>query len=126
MADADPKNVDHFKRVNDTHGHAVGDQILRMLGAVIRHHQPANSVSARLGGEEFVILLTGSDLGAAGSFAEAIRTQFAAAARQYDTRLSAGIAYQRRREALGQLLRRADEAVYAAKAAGRDRAVVAP
>ena len=118
-------DVDNFKRVNDTHGHATGDEILRKLADSIRGHLPSGSAAARLGGEEFVVLLSGADAATATAFAERVRTTFAMSARQHDTRVSAGVAQRHPKEPLSSLMRRADESMYAAKLAGRDRVVVA-
>ena len=117
-------DIDHFKLVNDTHGHAVGDRILVQLATAIRQHLPDGAVAARFGGEEFVVLLPAAELPTASTYAEAVRGGFANAARARGVRVSAGIARRRPSDSLSRLLRRADEGLYAAKAAGRDRAVV--
>jgi diguanylate cyclase (GGDEF)-like protein len=118
-------DVDHFKQVNDTHGHDTGDAILRKLASTIRTRLPAQGIAARLGGEEFVVLLAGTDLGAAAQFAEQVRVAFATAARDHGVRVSAGVAQQRQGESLAHLMRRADQSLYSAKQAGRDRVVLA-
>jgi len=117
-------DIDHFKLVNDTHGHAVGDRILVQLATAIRQHLPDGAVAARFGGEEFVVLLPAAELPTASTYAEAVRGGFANAARARGVRVSAGIARRRPSDSLSRLLRRADEGLYAAKAAGRDRVVV--
>ena len=117
-------DVDNFKRVNDTHGHATGDEILRKLADAIRTHLPTGSATARLGGEEFVVLLSGADAAAATRFAEEVRLTFATSAREHQASVSAGVAQRRPKEPLPSLMRRADESMYAAKLAGRDRVVI--
>ncbi|MEG3192651.1 GGDEF domain-containing protein [Lysobacter sp. D1-1-M9] len=117
-------DIDRFKRVNDTHGHAIGDEILRHLGGVITHQLPRDSVAARFGGEEFVALLATGDSDDAVEYAHDVRRAFAAAVATYRCGVSAGIAHQHPGETLSELLKRADRGLYAAKAEGRDRVSV--
>jgi diguanylate cyclase (GGDEF)-like protein len=81
---------------------------------------------ARLGGEEFVVLLAGQPRSTVEGFVQRVRRDFAQATREQGGTLSAGIAYGRRGETLEHQVRRADRALYQAKADGRDRVVVAP
>lgn len=118
-------DIDRFKKVNDTHGHAIGDEILCGLAAAISRLQPVDSVSARFGGEEFVVLLAAQERYEAIDLAERVRHAFAAAVTEYGCRVSAGVAYHRPGEGLGEMLRRADLELYSAKSAGRDRVSVA-
>lgn len=117
--------MDHFKRINDTHGHDTGDAILRTLARTLEEMLPSGAIAARLGGEEFIALLPNEDISGGAAFAEATRAAFAASAREHGARVSAGVAQWRRRESLGQLMRRADKSLYAAKKGGRDRVVLA-
>lgn len=120
-------DADHFKAVNDQHGHAGGDAVLRALaasfGAVFREVD----VAARVGGEEFAVLLPGTSLAGAQAAAqrlcEHIRTlQVVHEGRTLRVTASAGVAAMEPGvDGLEALLRRADEALYAAKAAGRNR-----
>lgn len=123
-------DVDHFKRVNDRHGHGAGDAVLvRVARALAATAREVDSVG-RMGGEEFVVLLPGCD--AAG--AEQVAQRLVGAARTLvhpelgdavPVTVSAGVAVARSRDdTVGDLLRRVDRALYAAKAAGRDRVVV--
>lgn len=121
-------DVDHFKKVNDTHGHEAGDEALRCLAEVLTLSVRDGDLLARLGGEEFVALLPNARLADACSVAERIRQGIAA--RELDCRsgacfgltVSVGVATHRDRETpLEELLRCADEALYAAKRGGRDR-----
>lgn len=121
-------DVDHFKKVNDTHGHEAGDEALRCLAEVLTQSVRDGDLLARLGGEEFVALLPNARLADACSVAERIRQGIAA--RELDCRsgacfgltVSVGVATHRDRETpLEELLRCADEALYAAKRGGRDR-----
>lgn len=119
-------DLDHFKLVNDTHGHDAGDAILRLLGKTLRRCEDDSCVTARMGGEEFVVVLAANRPEDAMAFAERVRTRFGAAAAKYDCTVSAGVAHRRAGEELGDTMKRADRALYAAKAAGRNRVSVAP
>jgi diguanylate cyclase (GGDEF)-like protein len=117
-------DIDHFKQVNDTWGHAVGDAVLQSLGRILRERLDGNSHAARLGGEEFAVLFVGQDAAAAEGFVQRVRRNFEQVAADYRATVSAGVAHRQPAEAMAQHLRRADEALYEAKAAGRDRMVV--
>lgn len=123
-------DIDHFKRVNDTAGHAAGDRVIAALGQLLRDMIAAHGLAGRVGGEEFAVILEGLDLDAARIFADAIRAGFSASDFGDDigwrVTLSAGIARHLPGETLHDLTARADKALYAAKETGRDRAVVAP
>jgi diguanylate cyclase (GGDEF)-like protein len=126
-------DVDHFKRVNDNHGHIVGDTVLqevaRRLGSAIR---PYDAVG-RYGGEEFLILLSHCDQSTLESRSEDVRasiacTPFAAGARELSISVSIGAVTCRHSETgipLERLLARADAALYRAKAEGRNRTALA-
>jgi diguanylate cyclase (GGDEF)-like protein/PAS domain S-box-containing protein len=120
-------DIDHFKRINDAQGHAAGDAALRDLVAVLHDEVRAVDVIARLGGEEFVLLFPETGLAAAAATAERVRRTVAERCAAGERRLtvSVGVAQRRARETLGDLLKRADEALYRAKAAGRDRVIAA-
>ena len=124
-------DVDHFKRVNDTHGHAVGD---RVLVEIVEHACASlrgQDLCGRLGGEEFAALLP--DTGAITALQVAERLRMALQRTAQDARPGAGVAYTvsigvatlEVGETVASLLSRADLALYAAKAAGRNRVVVA-
>ena len=117
-------DIDHFKRVNDTHGHDVGDRVLQRLGQIIRERLGARAIAARLGGEEFVVLFTDQPPEAIEGYVQRVRAEFEDAARDVGATVSAGVAHRQTAESMGQHLRRADVALYEAKAAGRDRMVV--
>ena len=119
-------DIDHFKRINDTWGHAAGDAVLQRLGHILTERQGGNEHAARLGGEEFVVMLSGETPEAVEGFAQRVRRDFAQAARDQQATVSAGVAHGLPGETLAQQLRRADDALYRAKAEGRDRMVVAP
>lgn len=123
-------DADHFKSVNDTHGHAAGDAVLRHLAAGLLASFKSTDVVARFGGEEFVVLLTGATIDAARGAAERFGAHMAANPVTVDgvqvrCTVSAGVAgCTDGMSGVDELLRRADIALYAAKAAGRDRVAV--
>jgi diguanylate cyclase (GGDEF)-like protein len=123
-------DVDHFKAVNDTHGHLVGDGVLARLGATIASTIRTTDIAGRYGGEEFLILAPETPATGAVSLAERLRTAVALAGKDSadlpPVTVSIGIATTELTVATSkELLGRADEALYAAKDAGRDRVVVA-
>ncbi|MFP5390329.1 MAG: diguanylate cyclase [Gammaproteobacteria bacterium] len=119
-------DIDHFKRVNDSFGHAVGDAMLRHMAALMRDSQRKVDVLGRLGGEEFAVLLPGATLDAANSYAERLRENVAATPlREFDQAIgitvSVGIAALEPGEpSADAALVRADRALYRAKEAGRN------
>ena len=117
-------DLDHFKRINDTHGHKTGDAVLVGSARVLRSHLRAEDQLGRLGGEEFLILLPDTGAEAAGHAAEKLRVEVAGASTEVPVTVSIGLATWDG-EAPEDLLHRADEALYAAKDAGRDRVVAA-
>lgn len=127
-------DVDHFKEVNDGHGHSAGDQVLAHVAGIIANSVRRSDLVARYGGEEFVVLLTGSDRTHGAELAERIRLALAEAPCRVGELLlpvtvSIGVAEIRERvqfgeSALDDVLARADQALYAAKTAGRDRVMV--
>jgi diguanylate cyclase (GGDEF)-like protein len=122
-------DIDHFKRINDTAGHAAGDRVIVRLGQLLRDAPLPHGLAGRIGGEEFAVVLAGNDLGAARHYAETIRAGLSSADFGLDlgwtVTTSAGIAMHEPGESLHGLTGRADRALYAAKAGGRDRVVVA-
>jgi diguanylate cyclase (GGDEF)-like protein len=119
-------DVDHFKDVNDRMGHAFGDEVLRRLGQVLAARAGPDGYVARMGGEEFIALLIDAPPAAVQRFAQRVREDFATIAGNRPVTLSAGIAFAAPEEPMGDALRRADEALYAAKQGGRDRIAIAP
>lgn len=126
-------DVDHFKRFNDTFGHAAGDAVLEHLGRMLREHFRADDVACRYGGEEFALLMPDTDAARARQRAEDLRDAVAALRVTHGRRtldpvtLSLGVAtYPEHGQAAVELMRVADKALYAAKHAGRDRVALAP
>ena len=122
-------DLDHFKRINDTYGHDAGDAALVFFGSVLRRCQRAGDVNARLGGEEFCVLLAHADTAAAHAFDQRLRAELArpeAQAAPYTLDFSAGHALcSGQHETLETLMARADAALYRAKHAGRGQMVSA-
>ena len=119
-------DIDFFKRINDRLGHDGGDAVLQRLGAIMQARAGVRGCAARIGGEEFAVLLEGHDAGSARTFAEYVRGEFGGEHEGAVTMLSAGVAEHRPGETLRELMRRADLALYSAKREGRDRVCVAP
>ena len=129
-------DLDHFKQVNDTYGHAAGDEVLRELAQRVESQVRASDVAARYGGEEFVVLLPHTDVTAGKALAERIRRAVAAEPVSFDEEgqvtvtASIGIASvlpgggEDLKTVGDSLLARADVALYRAKAAGRNRVEV--
>lgn len=119
-------DLDHFKAINDTHGHAVGDEVLLGFAQAAKAHLRDSDVLCRWGGEEFLVLLVGADPGANGVLAMArMRAALADLKLCHGTpdlkvTFSAGVAEHLPGESIDKTLQRADDALYAAKAAGRD------
>ncbi|MDG4876765.1 GGDEF domain-containing protein [Mesorhizobium sp. WSM4935] len=118
-------DLDHFKALNDQHGHEAGDRVIADFAAKLRAATGARGAAGRVGGEEFAVLLPLSDLASARLFAEAIRAVYSAGAIDglpagIRVTASFGVAARSGREGLMPLMRRADEALYKAKKNGRD------
>ena len=121
-------DADHFKRINDTYGHGVGDEVLVNLAKVIGDSVRVQDVAARIGGEEFAVFLRLADLEAAQRVAERIRSQTHRISDAMDlgdigVTVSIGIARHRKGQGLDDVLRAADRSLYVAKETGRDRIV---
>jgi diguanylate cyclase (GGDEF)-like protein len=116
-------DIDHFKQLNDTHGHEAGDQALITVATVLRDRSRAGDFVARYGGEEFVVLCPGADIAAAGVVAESLRE----AVEDYDgppARFTASFgvaAFPASSADPSALVRTADKALYVAKQGGRNR-----
>ncbi len=125
-------DVDHFKQVNDTHGHAAGDEVLASLSADLSAGVRRIDVVGRIGGEEFAVLMPGATAERAAEVAERVRAKIASSVYQFESgnvmpTVSIGVAdgdpWVERAE---EVLARADLALYRAKNDGRDRVEVAP
>jgi diguanylate cyclase len=121
-------DIDHFKQFNDTHGHQIGDDVLRLIAQGLKETIKGRELAARYGGEEFAVLLPDTDLEAAKAVAENIRIAISRKVlRKRSTgetlgrvTVSIGVAEYQRPENLDELVYRADRSLYAAKLAGRN------
>ena len=124
-------DLDHFKRVNDTYGHAAGDEVLRTVARLCREQFRAVDIAGRLGGEEFVVLMPDTPLQSAGDVALRFLRVLENTTIKFEehtlrVRATAGVAQLLPEENhLEPLLRRADDALYAGKQAGRNRVMLA-
>jgi diguanylate cyclase (GGDEF)-like protein len=119
-------DIDHFKRVNDTYGHPVGDEALRTVAGIVKRSVRAIDYVARYGGEEFAVGLVGADGRGAEQMAERIRktvekTPVTAGRTTFSCTLSIGASTLRTGERKEGLIARADAALYHAKRTGRNR-----
>jgi diguanylate cyclase len=123
-------DLDHFKHVNDAHGHDVGDQVLQEVGARLRASVRTEDQVARWGGEEFLVLLPGADQDTAWRVAEKIRGRvaemhFATNAGNLPVSISVGASVSEGQASFDPVVQLADQALYQAKNAGRNRTVLA-
>jgi len=122
-------DIDEFKRINDEHGHASGDDVLRALANVLRQRAGRDNHIARTGGEEFCVLLPQTSLDDARQLAESVRSQCeqtlvaTEAAATIKFTISAGVSELATFETIDQAINRADDALYLAKRGGRNRVI---
>ena len=121
-------DLDHFKKVNDTFGHSVGDLMLKEFSDLLKELVRAEDIASRWGGEEFIILLPNTSCDAAAALAERIRSTFekqSSSAAPLSVTASFGVAQLQNGDNEDELIRRVDNALYTAKREGRNRVVVA-
>lgn len=124
-------DIDHFKKFNDTYGHQVGDEVLKLISNTLKKSVKGGDLPARYGGEEFAVVLPKTDIKGAISVAQSIRGRISTRKlvnRQTNTNLgkitvSIGVAQFEYGEKLTHLIHRADQALYTAKHKGRDKVV---
>ncbi len=118
-------DIDHFKAVNDTYGHGVGDETLREVAQLMKQASRPGDLACRIGGEEFVLLLPNSTASVASEVAERLRAVVASA--QFETvghlTISLGVALWRTGESVAATFEKADQFLYRAKSLGRNRVV---
>ncbi|WP_017939343.1 GGDEF domain-containing protein [Zestomonas thermotolerans] len=119
-------DLDHFKRINDTHGHGVGDEVLRSVAGALKRQLRNVDMVFRFGGEEFLVLLSNTSREAAALVGERLRhavenLQCAVEGKPLQLSISLGCATLQPGESARSLLRRADDALYVAKREGRNR-----
>ena len=121
-------DIDHFKRINDTYGHAVGDIVIQKVAEAMLAIAPDQAMTARFGGEEFVMLVPNASIDRAQQLAEKVRTSIERLrlVRRHDKleiapfTISVGVALRQREESIEPLFDRADKALYRAKHNGRN------
>jgi diguanylate cyclase (GGDEF)-like protein len=119
-------DLDHFKQVNDTYGHPVGDEALQLLARLLSSECRPGDLAARLGGDEFAVVLAAASSGAGQAFCQRLLALLAQACEQHWPQLglrltlSIGLAEANSPEPHEQLVQRADAALYAVKRGGRD------
>ncbi len=120
-------DIDHFKQFNDTHGHAVGDEVIKTVAKSLKHNVKGRDFVARYGGEEFVIILAGTLLDDAITVAQNIRSFVAKRSLKHKEQedygrvsVSIGVSHLKPTDTAELLLKRADEAMYQAKKMGRN------
>lgn len=119
-------DLDHFKSINDTYGHQAGDKVLKIIANVLRKGLRGDDFIARFGGEEFALLMPGSDLAGGTRLLERLRAAveqcpFHFKGERVTITMSAGVALFKPGENASQVLKRADQALYRAKEAGRNQ-----
>jgi len=119
-------DIDHFKRINDSHGHLAGDYVLKELAGLVMTRIRSDEVLARYGGEEFALVLPETDIHGAQRLAEALRLMVSQARFDFQEEhiqvtISIGVAMRADSENATDLIRRADAKLYEAKRAGRNR-----
>ena len=121
-------DIDHFKKVNDTHGHQVGDDVLKLAARLMRENIRAEAIAARWGGEEFMIVSPQGDLQQTRALAEKLRSLIETTAFPEVETLtcSFGVAQMAPGDSIRTLTERADKALYLAKSSGRNRVETAP
>ncbi|WP_192021450.1 tetratricopeptide repeat-containing diguanylate cyclase [Shewanella sp. WPAGA9] len=121
-------DIDHFKKVNDNHGHVCGDRVLKAVANIIRKHIKEDDIAGRVGGEEFIILLPKARSQAAVSLAQEISAsvnlyQFSNFSDNLEVTISGGVSTSHGETTLSQLIKKADLALYRAKHQGRNQIV---
>ncbi len=123
-------DIDHFKRVNDTHGHAFGDEVLKAMARTCKQTLRESDIFARFGGEEFIVLLPQTDLNGGALVGERLRQNIAncpvplPSGEMFHFSVSIGVVGSGASDDLDELIKRADSALYAAKENGRNQVKV--
>jgi diguanylate cyclase (GGDEF)-like protein len=125
-------DIDHFKSINDTYGHAIGDEVLKKFSMLFRDSLRNIDIVCRFGGEEFVAILPDTDTQTATDVAQRLRLNVETSimpieGKELKYTISIGLAVLREKDiSINQLINRADEALYHAKRSGRNQVVVVP
>lgn len=124
-------DIDYFKKINDTHGHLIGDNVLKLLGKLLNDHIKGKDIAARFGGEEFILVLPETAMDKAYTLAEKIRTSLQKMRWKLkntgeslgQVTISIGIAMHKENESVEAVIKRADDALYHAKDTGRNQTI---
>jgi diguanylate cyclase (GGDEF)-like protein len=120
-------DADHFKKINDTHGHSHGDEVLKALSHIAQDTIRQSDVLYRYGGEEFLVILSQTDVAGAAHLADRMREHVAALdtinGKKSSVTISLGVTTMNEKDSCQTLFDRADKALYQAKSAGRNKTV---
>ena len=117
-------DIDHFKAINDQHGHDTGDRILQRIAEILKARMRVQDTVARWGGEEFLVIVESVTRDESASIAESLRQMIEAGTGDIvKTTISIGVAHSETGQSVDQILKRADEGLYAAKNSGRNKVV---
>ena len=117
-------DIDHFKVINDEHGHDTGDRILQRIADILKSRMRVQDTVARWGGEEFVVVVESVTREEAASIAESLRQMVEQGTSDIlSTTISVGVAHSNTGQSVDQILKRADEGLYAAKNSGRNKVI---
>ncbi len=117
-------DIDHFKAINDQHGHDTGDRILQRIAEIMKSHIRVQDTVARWGGEEFLVIVETVTRNESASIAESLRNRVEQGTGEtVKTTISIGVAHSDSGQTADQILKRADEGLYAAKNSGRNKVV---
>ncbi len=117
-------DIDHFKAINDQHGHDTGDRILQRIAEILKARMRVQDTVARWGGEEFLVIVESVTRDESASIAESLRQMIEAGTGEIlKTTISIGVAHSETGQSVDQILKRADEGLYAAKNSGRNKVV---
>jgi diguanylate cyclase (GGDEF)-like protein len=121
-------DIDRFKTVNDRYGHQMGDEVLKYLARLVRKETRESDLCYRMGGEEFLIILPETDIGAAKSLADRIRKTLETTVSPIGKPITVSIgigSYPNTANQFSELLNKTDQALYQAKQVGRNQVIVA-
>ena len=117
-------DIDHFKAINDQHGHDTGDRILQRIAEILKARMRVQDTVARWGGEEFLVIVESVTRDESASIAESLRQMIETGTGEIlKTTISIGVAHSETGQSVDQILKRADEGLYAAKNSGRNKVV---
>ena len=117
-------DIDHFKAINDQHGHDAGDRILQRIAEILKSHMWVQDTVARWGGEEFLVIVESVTRNKSASIAKSLRNRVEQGTGEtVKTTISIGVAHSDSGQTADPIVKRADEGLYAAKNSGRNKVV---